>query len=264
MATSKSKRIGVILVLFIAFLVVLNITSAANTIKNFFYRISFPAQSFFWGAGHKVSSFAGGIGNAAKLKNEIEILKSKNQELLSQNAQLIDLAQENRTLRESLGIGLEKEFKLSLTEVIGKDFSQDSILVHKGARDGISSGLTVVTGQKALVGRVDEVYDSFSRVTLISNKESSFNAEIPGREVLGVVKGKGNFKIYMDLIPQEKEIKEGDVIITSPLGGVFPKGLVVGQISKILKSDINPFQQAQINPAFDIQAIESLFIILGY
>jgi rod shape-determining protein MreC len=124
--------------------------------------------------------------------------------------------------------------------------------------------MTVVTGQKALVGRVSEVYDNFSRVILISNKESSFNAEIQGRDVSGAVKGKGNFKIFIDLIPQEKEIKEGDVIITSPLGEVFPKGLVVGQIGKILKSDIDPFQQAQINPAFDIQRIELLFIILGY
>lgn len=284
MATSKSKRIGVILVLVIVFLVALNVTPAARAIKNFFYNISFPAQNFFWGAGHRVSGFLGGIGDINNLKKEIESLRSKNQELIYQNAQLINLAQENKTLREALGIGLEKEFKLSLTEVIGKDISQDSILVHRGARDGISSGMAVITGQKALVGRVSEVYGNFSRVTLISNKESSFNAEIQascfapgcvgtvgnfseikeGRDVSGVVKGKGNFKVFIDLIPQEKEIKEGDVIITSPLGGVFPKGLVVGQISKILKSDIDPFQQAQINPAFNIQEIESLFIILGY
>lgn len=278
MATSKSKRIAVILVLFIAFLVALNITPAAKAVKNFFYGISFPTQSFFWAAGQRVSGFLGGIGNINNLKNEIESLKSKNQELIYQNAYLINLAQENRTLREALGIGLEKEFKLSLAEVAGKDLSQDSILVNRGARDGISSGMAVVTGQKALVGRVGEVYENFSKVILISNKESSFNAEIQAscfapcnfseikqeRDVLGAVKGKGSFKIFIDLIPREKEIKEGDVIITSPLGGIFSKGLLVGQISKILKSDIDPFQQAEINPAFDIQGIKLLFIILGY
>lgn len=264
MATSKSKRIAVILVLFIAFLVALNVTSVANTIKNSFYRISFPAQSFFWGAGQRVSGFLGAVGNINNLRNEIESLKQKNQELIFQNAQLINLAQENRTFREALGVGLEKELKLSLAEAAGKDFSQDSILVNQGARDGISSGMAVITPQKALIGRVGEVYENFSRVILISNKESSFNVEIPERDVSGIVKGKGSFKIFIDLIPQEKEIKEGDAVITSPLGGILPKGLMVGQISKISKSDTDPFQQAEINSAFDIQRIKLLFIILSY
>ena len=264
MRSHKTLKSVIILVLILIFFVFLNLTPASNKIKNFFYLISSPFQKVLWDLGHKTLDIFSTIGEVRNLKRENEELKIKNEELTSQKVQLAELKKENEILRETLGLGLEKEFKLILSDVIGKDISQDFILIDKGVSDGISQGMAVITPQKTLVGRVSEVYANFSRVILISSEKSSFDAEVQERDVSGVVKGKGNFKIYMDLIPQEKEIKEEDIVITSPLGGVFPKGLLVGQISKILKSDINPFQQVQVGPAFDIRRTESLFIIISY
>jgi len=161
---------------------------------------------------------------------------------------------------------LEKEFKLSLAEVVSKDISQDSILINKGSKDGIANNSPVITQQKTLVGKIGEVYENFSRVILISNKESSFDAKIsdPENDISGVVNGKGNLQLFLDFVPQEKEIKEGDFIVTTSLGGIFPKGLLVGQIGKVLRSDIEPFQQAKIRPAFDIRELETVFIITDF
>lgn len=267
MKLSPKLKIGAKLVLLIIFLVILNLTPVSKRVKNFFYFISEPVQKSFWRAGDKVSDFFETVANIKNLKKENEELKLKIQELLAKNAKIPELEKENKILREALEIGLEKEFKLILAEVIGKDISQDSILIDKGLKDGVTNNLPVITQQKSLVGKIGEVYENFSKVILISNKGGAFNAQISrgeenlAEDISGLVKGKGNFQLFLDLVPKEKEIKEGDLIITSSLGGVFPKGLLVGQIQKIKKSDIEPFQQAEIKLAFDINELETIFII---
>jgi rod shape-determining protein MreC len=127
------------------------------------------------------------------------------------------------------------------------------------------------------LGKIGQVYDRFSEVILISNKESSFGAKIlvgeseedksssspfaEARVIDGIVKGKGSFNLYFDLIPREKEISERELVITSVLGGIYPQGLLVGEIKTIRKSDIEPFQTAEITPLFNVKNLDYLFII---
>jgi len=285
MKLSPKLKIGAKLVLLIIFLVILNLTPVSKRVKNFFYFISSPIQKILWKTGDKASDFFETVANIKNLKKENEELKLKIQELLAKNAKIPELEKENKILREALEIGLEKEFKLVLAQVIGKDISQDSILIDKGLKDGVTNNLPVITQQKSLVGKISEVYENFSKVILISNKGGAFNAQISrideavassspfanarvgeeglAEDISGLVKGKGNLQLFLDLVPKEKEIQEGDLIITSSLGGIFPKGLLVGQIQKIKKSDIEPFQQAEIKPAFEINELETIFIILS-
>jgi rod shape-determining protein MreC len=282
MRNSKLK-IGITIFLLVVIFVVLNLTNSPKNIKNFFYLISSPFQKFLWKSGIKASDFFETIKEIKNLRKENEELKSLNQQLLAEITRVKELKKENEALRESLNIGLEKDFKLIISQIIGKDISQDSLIIDKGLKDGIDEGLTVITPSKTLVGKIGEVYEDFSKVILISNKESSFDAHIsdtphqnefgagqaeiyPVRNeisngVYGVVKGKGNFQISFDLVPQEKELKEGDILVTSAMGGIFPEGILVGEIGKIKKSDIEPFQQAEIKPALDIPKLDFVFII---
>lgn len=267
-------KIGAIIILLIIFIiVVLNLTGYQKEVKNLFYLISAPIQKTFWQVGDRVSDFFEAITEIKNLKKETENLKLKNQELLAEIVLLKELKKENEILRTALDIGLEKEFRLAIAEVLGKDISQDSLIIDKGSEDGISKDLPVITQQKTLVGKINEVYENFSKVQLLTDKESSFDAKISETpyqnefnagqaEIYGVVKGKGNFKLYLELIPGEEEIKEGDLVITTSLGGIFPGGILVGQIKEVKKSDIEPFQQAEIKPAFDIKELKMLFIIV--
>ncbi len=261
MKLSYRVRIGIISVLIVFFFLALNLTPVGKEVRNFFYLISEPIQKFFWRVGDRVSDFFELITEIKNLKKENEELKLRIQELMSEIVALKELKKENETLRKALGIGLEKEFKLVLAQVIGKDIFKDSILVNKGSRDNISKGLPVITEQKILIGKIKEVYENFSKVILISHQESSFDAKILEAEIYGVVKGKGNFKIFLELVPKEKEIRERDLLVTTALGGIFPKGLLVGEIKEVKKSDIEPFQQAEIKPFFDLKELEKLFII---
>jgi len=233
-------------------------------VRSFFYCISAPIQKVLWRAGERTSDFLGGIVRVKILKQELDELKLENQELIAQVVALKDLKKENKTLRQALEVGLQKEFKLALTQIISKDISQDFILIDKGSEDGISKNMPVITQQRVLVGKISEIYKNFSKVMFVSNKESFFDAKIQKEEkdISGVVKGQGNFRILFDLIPREENLSQEDIVITSALGGIFPKGLLVGRIKEIKKSDVDPFQQAEIEPFFDVSQAETLFIIL--
>lgn len=233
-------------------------------VKNLFYFISSPIQKALWQSGDRISDFFGAISEMENLKKENEELKLKNQELLNENVSLKELKKENEILREALEIGLEREFKLEMSQVVGKDIAQDSILINKGSENGISEGMPVITQQKVLVGKIGDVYKNFSNVLLISSPKSAFDVKIAESEIFGVIKGKGNLKIFLDLIPQDKEIKKGDLVITSALGGVFPEGISVGEIEEVKKSDVEIWQKAEVNPFFDIKEIENLFIITSF
>jgi len=123
--------------------------------------------------------------------------------------------------------------------------------------------LPVITSQKVLVGKVGEAYDNFSEVILIYNKESSFDAKIQDKNVSGLIKGKGNLQLLLDLIPLDKEISAGDIVVTSALSGDFPEGILVGKVKSVKKNELEPFQQAEIIPSFDFKEIDQLFIIQG-
>lgn len=259
-----SPRTGIIVILLIVFFAGLNLTLFNKQVKNFFYSVSSPIQKTLWKTGDNVSDFFEAFGQTKNIKIENKKLKLEIQDLLAKNAVLKELEKENKSLREALAIGLEKDFNLVLAQVSGKDISQDFILINKGEQDGISKDLPVITFQKVFLGKIYEVYPNFSKVQLSTNKESSFNVKIAGKEIFGVVKGKGNSKLFLDFVPHEKEIKKGDKIITTSLGGIFPKDLLIGEIQEVIKLDIKPFQTAEVNPFFNIKETQELFIIMEF
>jgi len=253
---------SILLFAVLAVLVILALNFYQKQVRNFFYLISAPIQKTFWRAGDRVSDFFETISEIKNLKKENEDLKLKIQSLLAENVQLLELKKENETLRVALNLGLEKEFKLTLAQVIGKDISQDSLIIDKGSDDGILKGQPVITQEKTLVGKINEVYKNFSKVQISSHKDSSFDGKISDTEIPGLVKGGGDFKVFFDLVPKDKEIKKGDLVVTAAAGGIFPEGLLVGEVKDVKKSDIEPFQKVEISPSFDINELECLFIIL--
>ncbi len=263
-----SKRYKILIIVVIGILIIFSLNFCRKGIRNIFYLISSPVQKVIWQTGKGLSDFGKTIIETKDLKRENTDLKLKNQQLLAENSSLKELRGENEILREALEIGLEEDFKLTLAEIIGKDVSQDFILINKGSKNGIQKDFPVINQQKVLFGKIDETYKNFSKVMLISNKNSILDVKIQDsdrnntQKIYGVVKGKGDLNVFLDLIPSDVVIKEGDILISSGLGGNLPKGLLVGEIKKKKKNDIKPFQKAEIKPFFDITQTEKLFIIL--
>lgn len=257
MFSKKTKFLSII----IGFFLILIFIFFEKPLKSFFYSSSLPLQKALWQAGDKVSGFFEGISGIKNQSKENNYLKSEVEGLLAQIASLQELKKENEKLREALSIGLEKDFKLEMVSAVGKDVSGDVILINKGAKDGLKEGLPLINSQKIIYGKISEVSDKTSKVILISDPNSSFDGAISGKDITGLVKGKGNFNIYFDLIPKDKEFSKNDLVVTSKLSGTFPAGLLVGEIVDIVQDDVKPFKTAGIKPFLNINDMENLFVI---
>lgn len=268
---SINKKVIVIIILFIVFFIILNLTNLSNNVKNFFYLISAPIQRTFWLAGSGISDFFEAIANIENLQEKNKNLELKIQEINAKIARFRDIEKQNRILRETLDIGLQKEFDIVFAQIIGIDIRQDSILINKGSENGILKDMPVITQQRILLGKISDVYKNFSKVMLISDKESIVPVNIQHQKIddkliniEALAKGKGNFQIKLDRIPLENEIKNQSKIVTSVLGGFFPSGILIGYIKNIERLGVELFQRAEVQPAIDVRDINDVFIIISF
>lgn len=258
----KYPKLLITIFILVAFIIFLNYFNKG--VRNLFYTISSPIQKTFWNAGSNSSNFFGALLNINNLTNNTNQFALQSQELLQQKSISQNLSVENQTLRQALDLGLEKYFNMVFTQIIGKNISSDSILIDKGSADGISKDMAVINQQKILFGKISEVYKNFSKVTLITDKNFVVDAIVQGKVIYGVVNGSGNFSAYFNLISKDAGLQNGDALLTSALGGDFPKNLLIGEIENIKKEDTKPFQSAGIRPFFDLNNTESLFIITDF
>lgn len=259
-----SMRNKILLAIF-GVIIIISLNFFQSEVKNFFYSISSPFQKALFRAGDYISDFFEGLLEMKDLKRENEELRQKIQEIEAENVKLREIGKENKILREALGVKPKRDFEIFISQKISKDIiSPDSILIKGGLDDGIQKGMPVITPENVLVGKIDKVYNNFSAVNLISAKDFSFDVKVAKdtSQIYGIAKGRGNLKIYLDKVLLDAKIKEGDTLLTAVLGGIFPEGLLVGEIGKVRKSDLEPFQQAEISPFFDIKELENLFIII--
>mgnify|MGYP001605391163 CR=1 FL=1 len=265
------QKISAGILFLIALFFILNIFE--SQIKNYFYSNSSPFSRFLWQASSGSSKFASSFFNAFAISQENHNLKQENEKLLLQLHLLKGKLTENDALGEFSSNKSESDnFDAALAHVIYIDIFEDFILIDKGKEDGILQDMPVISGQKAVFGKVVESYKNFSKVMLISNKNSALDVKIESADsenstentIYGAVKGSGNLSVYLDLVPLEAEIKEGDLLVTSALEKTFPKGLLSGKIISVNKDDLKPFQTAQVRPFFDIKNTENLFVIINY
>lgn len=271
----KKSYLSYFILLVILLLFIFNSFNLASGVKNFFYVSSEGAQKYLWQRGQSISSFFVGLvprKSFDELSKENSDLKAKIQRLEVQNVKIFQLEEENASLRMMLDARPEKNASFVIAQTVAKDPIRDFIRINKGYTDGIEVNDVVLDQNNALVGRVTEINKNFSIVSLISNTENVFDAQIIKREesesgegkseaIVSVVKGQGNFKAVLDLIPKDKEIKEEEVITTSSLGGIFPSGILVGYVKSINDEALEAFKKAEINLAFDINNISIVFVL---
>jgi len=232
-------------------------------VKNFVYLIFSPFQKFFWSLGRNTANFFSIFIETSELKKEKERLEKENLKLKSEIEKLKEIEKENRILKKALDLKREK-IEILLARIVGKDPDEDKILIDKGKKDGVFEGEVVISPEGVLVGKVSKVYQNFSKITLLSSKNFSFNGQISSKKIDFLLEGRGNLHLYLTLLPKEKKIELGDKVSTSALGGKFPAGIFIGEIEKIERSDIKPYQEAKIKLGFSLSDLEFLFLIKNF
>ncbi|MBU0483973.1 MAG: rod shape-determining protein MreC [Proteobacteria bacterium] len=178
----------------------------------------------------------------------------------------------NIKYREAMAVSVRLEKLLEMKEslppptltaqIIGKDPSQwfRTIIIDRGASDGVEKGMPVVTAA-GVVGQVMNTAPHYSKVLLANDPSSAIDGLVQETRAQGIIKGKDNiYKLHY--VFKNSEVIPGDQIVTSGLGGVFPKGLPIGTVSKVENNRRGMFQQIEVLPAVNFTQLEYLIIIM--
>jgi len=240
----------------------LNLPQVNSAVKNAAYSALEPVQSGIWNAGAGIHGFFEPLAKINSAAAENEQLRAQVSGLLAETARISELKKENDFLRQGLNLELDKEFDLKLADIVAKDIARDILVINKGRRNLIDLGMPVITAQKSLVGKISAIYENYSEVTLATSKDFTFDVRV-GDGIDGLAKGQGEYRVQLDLIPKDKDLKSGTAVYTSAMGGIFPAGLLVGVVDKISKNDVETFQTAELAPAFDARGSKQVFVASG-
>ncbi len=151
-----------------------------------------------------------------------------------------------------------------VADVIGRDISAFTrvIFINRGARDGVTEGMPVVT-EKGLVGRVTQVSANAAPVLLITDPISAVNARLLNSRAEGSVLGQAG-GLRMTYIDLNATLQEGDTAVTSGLGGNFPEGIIIGQVTSIRQFQFELFQEAEIRSLNDFDRLETVLVITNF
>lgn len=236
-----------------------------KTPQNIFFKSTSALQANLFQLSLKMNNLVDFVFSLRQLNSENNNLKEKNQKLLGELARLKAVEQENKFLRQQVGLSLPKDSQLVMADIIGKDLSNlgNYFLIDKGVEDGIEEKMVVIAGGNLLVGRINEVFDSFAKVELVTSPNSRVNARLYEPPATGLVKGDRKLSLVFDLLPRQEPIKEGGLVVTSGLAGLFPAGLAIGQIERIISFDVSISQMAEVKPAVDFNNLERVFVIIS-
>ncbi|HOE00912.1 MAG TPA: rod shape-determining protein MreC [Kiritimatiellia bacterium] len=263
----KKRRWIMLSALALVALVLFNLPEATSTRVKGAVRDGISPLQAAWHRGlrglRETFRYIRGLGDLA-LENRAlseEIVYLRGQVRMAQ-----ELARDNQLLREQLGFQQRFPATLISCEVIGRDSAGwwQTVRLDKGALAGVAAERAVITTD-GLIGRTVAVSDRTADVLLLADPSCKVAVRVARGGVFGICTGLGNKPgeqpvCRMDYIPQTASVEEGDEVLTSGLGGVFPKGLLVGHIVRVEPSESGLYRTAWIKSAADLGKLEYGFV----
>jgi len=267
MALASSRRTYIALVVFLLIIVVSNHFNWFSGIKFFLRGIFTPIFTSANQMGVKLGD------NYQFFTNKESFFKSYNQCLNAvQGKDIIDaknkiLEEENIELKKQVNFIKRTAYKTLTVSVVGRnaDSIEKTAIVNAGQNQGVKVGLPVTVGDGVLVGHITKVEDELSVVRLLNDNQSKILATLLNKDrSLGVVEAGFGTSIRMGFIPRNEVVMIGDQIVTSGQEVEIPKGLLIGKVISIENEAYQPFQQAILEPAVNLEKLVDVTIIFSF
>ncbi len=183
------------------------------------------------------------------------------------------LEEENLQLREALVAGgrlariaeMRADFEVPMlpAQLVGSDVSAffRSVLVDRGREHGVRSGMPVIS-EEGIVGLVTATSQRAARATLLLDRQTAIDGTVQRSRTRGIVRGRGSELVDFEFVARGGDVEVGDIVITSGLDGVYPKGLRVGIVSAVSEAGAGLLRNASLAPAVDFGRLEQAFVIL--
>ncbi|MGE5176677.1 MAG: rod shape-determining protein MreC [Hyphomicrobiales bacterium] len=170
---------------------------------------------------------------------------------------------ENERLRDLLGLKERHPYELIAARVVGRSLDRlgGSLTLDKGDRDGIRKDLAVLTPE-GLVGRVERTHGHAARVLTLLNRDCAVAVRVQRSRVDGVLRWEYGDRPILNLlyVSSQEDVKPGDLIVTSGLGGIFPEGIRVGRVDRVGLEDTGLMKEIVVTPAVDFRSIEEVLV----
>ncbi|MCP4684636.1 MAG: rod shape-determining protein MreC [bacterium] len=228
--------------------------------------------------GGQVTGFTSGVVSAvfyapfSLIKNTVVALATVNtdnerlqQALVEASAKVVQLEEmerENARLRAILGFTPPENYTLIPAEVVSVSGDHVSLaaLINRGTRDSVEIDQPLINEQ-GLIGRVVSVSPLSATVQLLTDPTARVAVRIADSREMGIVKYQVGTGMILDNFPIQGSIKEGDLILSSGLGGIYPPGLVVGTVIAVERPEEEPFCRVRLQPAANFNSLEELFVL---
>jgi rod shape-determining protein MreC len=198
------------------------------------------------------------------LQKENTMLKQRLAELQQENHQMKEMAIANERLQKLLQFREKISSSVIAAEVIGQDPSSwfKSVTINKGEKDGVRQGMAVIS-HEGVIGQILKTAPDYATILLITDYNSAIDSIVQRTRAKAIVEGKGENRCQLKYLLRADEVIVGDIVVTSGLGGNFPKGLMVGEIRKVDKRGHGVFQNAELVPSVDLTKLEEVLVITG-
>lgn len=225
------------------------------------YEKTTAGSNIFSDAGKFLKNKISFIFHISDLKKQNDELINKIVELQVDKSAINELETENRLLKKELGF-MDQSEKGTLVpaKIIEREPTSflDYFIVDKGKNDSIVLGAAVIYNG-VLVGQIKEVFDTHSKVVLITSKDSIVQVALQDCRAKGILKG-GINGLFMENIVSDTDYKVGEYIITSGLGGRMKAGILVGKAGEIQSNSSGIFKSVAVEPIIDLSTLELVFI----
>ena len=225
-----------------------------------------PVQRLFAATGASIGTFKSEyldiLQDVIKVREENKRLLQQLQETEATLNRAREAMATNASLRRLLEFRNTLSRPMVAATVIGKDPSTwfRSVIIDQGANRGILKGNPVVNAD-GVVGQVFTTSPNYSKVLLAIAPSSAIDVMLQKSRVRGMLKGNGTLTYRLEYILKTVEVEEGEQVVTAGYGGVFPTGVPVGVVSRIIRKPRGMFHEIEVTPAVDYQTLEQLLVV---
>lgn len=226
-------------------------------------------QSIFMKPAHHVAGFFRQIDEISSVYEENQVLKSHLDEYAQLAVEVNILRRQNEDLKDALDIKeslFDYTYKPALVYSRSPDRWNEYIRVNKGSEHGITENMAVITTSKGLIGKVKQVSKFSSTVQLLTDHDRTnrISARVGDfGEVTGFIEGFDDQTgaLLLKRVSTDAEIEEGQTVITSGLGGVFPEGILIGEVTHVEYDEYGLTKNAFIKPSADFNHLDYVMIV---
>lgn len=215
----------------------------------------------------RIVNYRAALKSLVQLEQENKLLLAQNRELTQKNNLLGGLLEENNRLRRVIGYEERSVFELIPARIIARDSGTwwSTVKIDHGFDDGIESDMPALTGE-GLVGKTTTVAKNVSTVLLIADENCKVAATVEGTREQGIVHGERGSTVSMpeiglNFLSKTADLKPGQKVYTSGVGGVYPSGVAIGAVKEFKVRTLDG--RATLLPAVDFTTLEDVFIVVG-